>query len=75
VDAEAPARPAVFDDAVPSHFLAAFGPRCRELGARSAVAHADLAAQRRWERQREANLAIYEDHIISLEGQLAKRRR
>jgi SAM-dependent methyltransferase len=51
------------DDAVASHFIAAFGPRCRELGARSAVTQADLAAQRRWERQREANLAYYEHHI------------
>jgi len=50
-------------DAVPSHFIAAFGPRCRELGARSAVAQADLAGQRRWERTREANLAFYEDRI------------
>ena len=31
--------------------------------ARSAVAQADLAEQRRWERQREANLAFYEDRI------------
>lgn len=53
----------VREDAVASHFIAAFGPRCREVGARSAVAQADLAAQRRWERQREANLAFYEDRI------------
>jgi SAM-dependent methyltransferase len=51
------------EDAVPSHFVAAFGPRCRELSPRSAVIQADLAAQRRWERQREANLAFYEDRI------------
>jgi SAM-dependent methyltransferase len=51
------------DDAVASHFIAAFGPRCAELGAHSAVTQADLAAQRRWERQREANLAFYEHHI------------
>ncbi|MDA0164737.1 hypothetical protein OM076_31000 [Solirubrobacter ginsenosidimutans] len=60
-------------DGVPSHFLAAFGPRCRELGARSGVAQADLAEQRRWERQREANLAIYEDHITWADRQLAQR--
>jgi SAM-dependent methyltransferase len=53
----------VREDAVPSHFIAAFGARCREVGARSAVAQADLAEQRRWERQREANLAFYEDRI------------
>jgi SAM-dependent methyltransferase len=54
---------AVREDAVPSHFIAAFGSRHREIAARSAVAQADLAAQRRWERQREANLAFYEDRI------------
>jgi SAM-dependent methyltransferase len=51
-------------EAVPSHFLVAFGLRCRELKASSAVAPSDLAAQRRWERQREANLAFYEDRIV-----------
>ena len=59
-------------DGVPSHFLAAFGPRCRALGARSGVAQADLAEQRRWERQREANLAIYEDHITWADQQPAQ---
>ena len=51
------------EDAVPSHLLAAFGPRCHELTAMSSVAQADLASQRRWERTREANLAFYEDRI------------
>jgi SAM-dependent methyltransferase len=61
-----PAPPEAFgarDDAVPSHFVVAFGPRCGELAPQSSVAQADLAAQRRWERQREANLAFYEDRI------------
>jgi 2-polyprenyl-3-methyl-5-hydroxy-6-metoxy-1,4-benzoquinol methylase len=53
----------VREDAVASHFIAAFGPRRREVVARSAVSQADLAGQRRWERQREANLAFYEDRI------------
>jgi SAM-dependent methyltransferase len=73
-DPEVPARLPARADAVPSHYLAAFGPRCRELGARSDVAQADLAEQRRWERQREANLAIYEDHITWADRQLAERR-
>jgi SAM-dependent methyltransferase len=73
-DPAAPAAVAAPIDAVPSHFLAAFGPRCREVVARTAIAPADLLEQRRWERQREANLAIYEDHIIALETELAKRR-
>jgi hypothetical protein len=71
-----PARAGAFaalGNGVPSHFIAAFGPRRGELGARSAVAQADLAEQRRWERQREANLAIYEDHITWADRQLAQR--
>ena len=74
----APATPGSFaarGDGVASHFIAAFGPRRGELGARSGVAQADLAEQRRWERQREANLATYEDRIIALEEQVAGRRR
>lgn len=51
------------EDAVASHLLAVFGPRCHELTAMSSVAQADLASQRRWERTREANLAFYEDRI------------
>jgi 2-polyprenyl-3-methyl-5-hydroxy-6-metoxy-1,4-benzoquinol methylase len=50
-------------DAVPSHYLVAFGARAGEILPRSAVAQTDLAEQRRWERQREANLAFYEDRI------------
>ena len=37
--------------------------RRRDRAALSAVAQTDLAEQRRWERQREANLAFYEDRI------------
>jgi hypothetical protein len=59
----------VREDAVASHFIAAFGPRCREIAARSSVAQADLAAQRRWERTREANLAFYEDRIQWAQGE------
>jgi SAM-dependent methyltransferase len=51
------------DDAVPSHFIAAFGPRASALVPRAAVTQADLAEQRRWERTREANLAFYEERI------------
>jgi len=59
----------VREDPVPSHLIAAFGPRCREVVARSSVAQADLAAQRRWERTREANLAFYEDRIQWAQGE------
>jgi len=59
----------VREDAVASHFIAAFGPRCAEVVARSAVAQADLAGRRQWERQREANLAFYEDRIQWAQGE------
>ena len=61
--AAAPGEIAARDDAVPSHFIAAFGQRVAELAPRAAVTQADLAEQRRWERTREANLAFYEDRI------------
>jgi 2-polyprenyl-3-methyl-5-hydroxy-6-metoxy-1,4-benzoquinol methylase len=47
-------------DRVPSHFLAAFGPRAGELAPGARAIAADLDAQRTWERQREANLAFFE---------------
>jgi SAM-dependent methyltransferase len=71
----APAMLAALEDPVPSHFVAALGPRAGELAPQSKAVQADLMGQRRWERQREANLATYEDRIISLEEQVAKRRR
>jgi SAM-dependent methyltransferase len=75
--AAAPPPPAFVprEDAVPSHYLAAFGPRCRELGPVSAAVQADLAEQRRWERQREANLAVYEDRIQWAANEFAQWRR
>jgi hypothetical protein len=69
-----PVAVAAREDAVPSHFIAAFGPRRAELGAAASVAQADLAEQRRWERQREADLAIYEDRIQWADRQLAQQR-
>jgi hypothetical protein len=56
----APGDLAARDDAVPSHFIAAFGPRAAALVPLAAVTMADLAAERRWERTREANLAFAE---------------
>ena len=76
-DGAEPATPpdlAAREEAVASHFLAVFGPRSARLAPRSAVVQADLAEQRRWERQREANLATYEDRILWADEQLAKRR-
>jgi len=48
-------------DAVPTHYLMAFGPRAGELRPAAGVAQVDLDAQRRWERQRESDLAVFED--------------
>jgi SAM-dependent methyltransferase len=45
-------------DRVPSHFLAAFGPRAAEAAPRALVQAADVEDQRRWERQRENDLAV-----------------
>lgn len=43
---------------VASHFIAAFGPRHAQLYAGALVAQTDSLAQRRWERQRESDVAI-----------------
>lgn len=45
-------------DAVPTHFLAVMGPQAAALTAHAAVAQVDLDEQRRWERQRESDLAF-----------------
>jgi hypothetical protein len=42
---------------VPSHLLVAFGPERERLAPSAAVAQVDMEAQRRWERQRDADLA------------------
>ncbi|HEX6713923.1 MAG TPA: class I SAM-dependent methyltransferase [Thermoleophilaceae bacterium] len=42
---------------VPSHMLVAFGPRREELAPSAAVAQVDMEEQRRWQRQREADLS------------------
>ena len=42
---------------VATHFLVAFGPKAEQLGGTAEVADADLLEQRRWERQRESDLA------------------
>lgn len=50
-------------DRVPSHFIAAFGPRARELASGALAAAIDLDGQRMWERQREAQLAFLEAQL------------
>jgi SAM-dependent methyltransferase len=46
------------DDRVPTHLLAALGPRRNELAGGAAVVAVDLDEQRRWERQRDADLSF-----------------
>ena len=68
--------------ATPSHFLLGMGPDTTRLADAAAIAEADLVEQRRWERQRESDLAflksiegkvkMLEDHAASLEGQFSE---
>lgn len=53
--------------AVPTHFLVAFGERAPKLGRVADVAEADVLEQRRWERQRESDLA----HLLAIQERLA----
>ncbi len=62
---------------VPSHFIAAFGPRHQELVRAALAVPVDQHQQRRWERQRESNLALAEARLeaqrASLEAMIAER--
>jgi Methyltransferase small domain len=60
VEVEPPADPA------PTHFLVGFGPGATRLAGTARVGGADLVEQRRWERQRESDLA----YLKSLESEL-----
>jgi hypothetical protein len=53
---------------VPTHFVLAFGPDAALLATAPRVVQADLAEQRRWERQRESDLAYAEARIGELEA-------
>ncbi|HEU4974338.1 MAG TPA: methyltransferase domain-containing protein [Baekduia sp.] len=56
--------------AVPSQFVLSFGPRVADAEPVAAVRVADWAARRRWERQREADLAYFADEIEVLRRRL-----
>lgn len=60
------------EDAVPSHFICAFGAHADLLTSRAVARPADLEAQRRWERQRESNLALMETEIAELRQWVAE---
>jgi Methyltransferase domain len=55
---------------VPTHFLTAFGPAAGHLRPAAAVAGADLLEQRRWERQRESDIAHLQATEEWLRGEL-----
>jgi SAM-dependent methyltransferase len=68
------------DGAVPTHFLVGLGPGASGLASAAAVGEADLVERRRWERQRENDLAFltaleaerdeWRKYIHELEGRL-----
>ncbi|MEA2313563.1 MAG: hypothetical protein QOI03_255 [Solirubrobacteraceae bacterium] len=43
---------------VPTHFIAAFGARHQDLERAAVAVQTDMGAQRRWERERESNVAL-----------------
>jgi len=53
-------------DAVPSHFVAAFGPQRERLVSRALAIPSDLDGRRTWERQRESTLAVLEAELAEL---------
>ncbi len=57
---------------VATHFIAAFGPRHREVQTAATAAQVDMHDQRRWERQRESNLALSEAMVLEYGAELRK---
>jgi hypothetical protein len=53
---------------VPSHLIAAFGPARERVAAGAAVAQVDMEEQRRWERQREADLSMLKDYGTEIQA-------
>ncbi|HTU96595.1 MAG TPA: methyltransferase domain-containing protein [Solirubrobacteraceae bacterium] len=58
---------------VASHFIAAFGPRHRDVVREAVAVPAAQLEQRRWERQRESNLAVAEARVEALRAMEAER--
>lgn len=61
------------DGTVASHFIAAFGPRHAEVTRSALASPVAQLEQRRWERQRESNLAFAEARLEELSMLLAER--
>jgi 2-polyprenyl-3-methyl-5-hydroxy-6-metoxy-1,4-benzoquinol methylase len=55
------------EGAVPTHFIAAFGPRAAEIRSLAAAAQVDLDAQRAWERQREADNELLQQSLAQMD--------
>jgi hypothetical protein len=79
VDGDGGGRHAVeFDSpagATPSHFLVGMGPGATRLADAAAIGEADVVEQRRWERQRESDLAVLKsliEQVDSLEGEMTE---
>jgi hypothetical protein len=72
-DTQLTATASITADGVPSHYLAAFGPRAGELQANAAVVQTDLEERRRWERQRESDLAYLAELNEAFERVVAER--
>jgi SAM-dependent methyltransferase len=63
----------IAEDRVPSHMIAAFGPRAGEVASLARTYAADLDGQRRWERQRESDLAVLQARAAQFEEWLRYR--
>ncbi|MGH2881043.1 MAG: methyltransferase domain-containing protein [Solirubrobacteraceae bacterium] len=59
-------------EAIATHFIAAFGPRHDELRSGALAAQTDMLEQRRWERQRESNVALAERRVAELQEAIAE---
>jgi hypothetical protein len=53
---------------VPSHLLVAFGPERDKVAPGAMVAQVDMEEQRRWERQREADLSMLQDYGTEIQA-------
>ncbi len=61
------------DGTVATHFIAAFGPRHRDVSRSAIAVQTAMLEQRRWERERESALALAERRVSEQEQELQKR--
>ncbi len=61
------------DGTIATHFIAAFGPRHDELRRSAVAVQTDMLEQRRWERERESDLALAQRQVIEQREELQKR--